>query len=156
MEICSHGHHHRLFYPIMAPIHDAVEDGDVEEVERLIQQDPQLAALEQPGVVELSFANKDGGFGISGTQEERLMGMSPELCLAMLLSPSLADNEGLLIEGAMPAGICRGFGRGIEWVGCLPDTARQIGWQQRTVLVLDALELDEYQADEEIKNLIEQ
>lgn len=134
---------------VQEPFNDWHADDSFLKVVEILQQDPQLAALEQPGVVESSFANKDVGFGISGTQEERLMGMSPELCLAMLLSPSLADNEGLLIEGAMPAGICRGFGRGIEWVGCLPDTARQIGWQQRTVLVLDALELDEYQADEE-------
>jgi Poly (ADP-ribose) glycohydrolase (PARG) len=131
------------------PLNDWHTDHSLFKVVEMLQQDPQLVALEERGVVELSFANKDVGFGISGTQEERLMGLSPELCLAMLLSPRLADNEGLLIEGAMPAGICSGFGRGVEWVGYLPDTKIRTDWQQRAVLVLDALELDEDQIDKE-------
>ena len=67
--------------------------------------------------IEVSFANKDVGFGVSGTQEEVKMAMSPEACVAMLIVPTLQDNETLLIQGVRQVGSCQGIGRNVTYSG---------------------------------------
>ena len=54
---------------------------------------------DREGEVEVDFANKDVGFGVTGTQEELLFGMSPELCVAVLISSTLKDDEAFVMEG---------------------------------------------------------
>ena len=50
--------------------------------------------------IEVAFANKHVGFGVSGTQEEAKLAQSPESCVVMLLAPTLMENETLIICGA--------------------------------------------------------
>ena len=86
--------------------------------------------------VELDFANKDIGFGPGGTQEEILFGMTPEACPAVLLSPTLEDRESLLISGVARTGDWTGYGWTVKYSG--PGDS-----QSRTILCLDALELED-------------
>ena len=92
--------------------------------------------------VEVSFANKDVGFGVSGTQEEVKMAMSPEACVAMLISPTLQDNETLLIHGAKQVGTCQGIGRDVTYSGPLEHTTASKDWGRRWIIAMDAMELD--------------
>ena len=95
--------------------------------------------------VEVSFANKDVGFGVSGTQEEVKMAMSPEACVAILISPTLYDNETLLIHGARQVGSCAGIGRHVRYVGPLAESSRD--WSRRWIIAMDAMELDAEESD---------
>ena len=90
---------------------------------------------------EVSFANKDVGFGMSGTQEEVKMAMSPEACVAMVITPTLLDNETLIIRGAQQIGYCKGTGRSVTYNGPL-DNAKKRDWKKRWIISMDALELD--------------
>lgn len=93
--------------------------------------------------VEVSFANKDVGFGVSGTQEEVKMAMSPEACVAMLITPTLLENETLLIRGARKVGSCRGIGRNVAYSEPLePDPYQDRDWKERWIIAMDAMELD--------------
>ena len=99
---------------------------------------PSYSLQPEPGCnVEVSFANKDIGFGVSGTQEEVKMGMSPEACVVMLLAPTLQDNETLLIQGARQVGAYEGIGREVRFVGPYKGIC-----QKRCILAMDAMELD--------------
>ena len=87
------------------------------------------------------FSNKDVGFGVSGTQEEAVIAMSPEACIVMLIAPTLLDNETLLIQGATKLGTYTGIGRNVK----LADLrfAHHHDVQRSVALVaMDALELD--------------
>ena len=57
-------------------------------------------SIETLSSIEVDFANKDVGFGVSGSQEEAKLAQSPETCIVMLLAPTLQDNEALIIQGA--------------------------------------------------------
>ena len=93
--------------------------------------------------VEVGFANKDVGFGVSGTQEEVKMAMSPEACVAMLITPTLLENETLLIRGTRQVGSCQGIGRNVSYYGPLePDRYRDRDWKKRWIIAMDAMELD--------------
>ena len=91
--------------------------------------------------VEVSFANKDVGFGVSGTQEEVKMGMSPEACVAMLIAPTLLENETLLIRGARQVGRCKGIGRNVVYDGPMELVGTR-DWNVRWIIAMDAMELD--------------
>ena len=91
--------------------------------------------------IEVSFANKDIGYGVSGTQEEVKMAMSPEACVVMLITPTLLENETLLIRGARQIGSCQGIGRNVTYCGPL-ETARDRDWNKRWIIAMDAMELD--------------
>jgi poly(ADP-ribose) glycohydrolase len=95
--------------------------------------------------VEVDFANKDIGFGKTGTQEEILFGMSPEMCIAMLFSETMQDNESIMISGALRVGKYRGYGNALEFDGVVTE---QPAW--RRVIAIDAVELE----DTEEKELI--
>ena len=90
--------------------------------------------------VEVVFANKDPGFGISGTQEEVKFAMSPEMCVLMMIVPTLLESETLVIQGAKKIGVYKGLGREIEFIGPCDSSSN---WLLRHVIVMDALELDE-------------
>ena len=105
----------------------------------------------EPGCcIEVSFANKDVGFGVSGTQEEVKMAMSPEACVAMLITPTLLENETLLIRGARQVGSCQGIGRNVSYRGPLEPDRYQDGsrdWKERWIIAMDAMELDAVEED---------
>ncbi|KAJ6787350.1 hypothetical protein PWT90_06350 [Aphanocladium album] len=81
-------------------------------------------------------ANKDIGFGQSGTQEELHLGASPESCVAVLFTPRLEDNEALCIKGAQPMIRFDGQRRHISWTVHDPPVAGG------RLLLMDALEID--------------
>ena len=89
---------------------------------------------DDPNEVEIDFANKDVGFGPGGTQEEIIFGMTPEACPAVLICPTLHDNECLLISGARRMGRSSGYGFGVKYYG-------EGDGLPRTILCMDALEL---------------
>ncbi|PNP48884.1 hypothetical protein TGAMA5MH_00042 [Trichoderma gamsii] len=89
------------------------------------------------GAVVVS-ANKDIGFGQSATQEELYMGNCPEACPAVLFTPTLQDNQVLVIRGARPMLRILGQRRDIMWEK-LASEEKQGG----RMLFMDALELDE-------------
>lgn len=104
-----------------------------------------VAPFQPAGLASISsqvlFSNKDVGFGVSGTQEEAVIAMSPEACIVMLLAPTLLDNETLLIQGATKIGTYTGIGRNVKLVDLLLDHHQQM--QSSVALIaMDALELD--------------
>ena len=101
---------------------------------------PSLSLHPEPGCnVEVSFANKDVGFGVSGTQEEVKMGMSPEACVVMLLVPTLLDNETLLIRGSRQVGMYEGIGRDVKFIGVQSEPKN---WSLRCIIAMDGMEID--------------
>lgn len=71
---------------------------------------------DHPGAtVEVDFANHHVGFGAWGTQEEKLMGASPELTLATLLCPPLEAGQVLVTTGAVPAAVLSGHGASVAY-----------------------------------------
>ena len=95
--------------------------------------------LEPKAAVEVDFANKDIGFGVSGSQEEVKLAMSPEACIVVLLAPALRDNEALVISGARRVGSHSGIGRHVTFTGPCTD---HFEWASRYIIAVDALELD--------------
>ena len=51
----------------------------------------------------MDFANEHVGFGTTGTQEELLLGMSPETCPIVLFNEILGDKDALMITGMLTA-----------------------------------------------------
>ena len=47
----------------------------------------------------MDFANEHVGFGTTGTQEELILGMSPETCPIVLFNEILGEKDALLITG---------------------------------------------------------
>lgn len=93
-------------------------------------------------------ANKNVGFGQTATQEEMHVGTSPESCPIVLLCPTLQDTQVLIVKGAEAMVIVDGYGRKAQMRGATPkDLLRGVPfsqWQRRTMLFMDALELDMY------------
>jgi poly(ADP-ribose) glycohydrolase len=91
-------------------------------------------------------ANRFAGFGRTGTQEETHVGASPEACPIVLMLPPLADDQVLVIEGAEAMTTITGYGRDAHCSGVLTldsDPEKQKAkWHTRTMLFMDALELD--------------
>ncbi|KAK4696108.1 hypothetical protein P7C71_g1749, partial [Lecanoromycetidae sp. Uapishka_2] len=92
-------------------------------------------------------ANKDVGFGCTASQEEMMVGSSPELCVAVLLVPTLADDEVVIVQGAQAMLSMAGYGRTAH-IHKVFDFEAPVSdhpsWRTRTVLFMDALELDSY------------
>ncbi|EZG45595.1 poly(ADP-ribose) glycohydrolase isoform [Gregarina niphandrodes] len=98
----------------------------------------------QEGAVVVS-ANKDIGFGQSATQEEVFMGNSPEACVAVLITPTLADDQVLVVRGAAPVFRISGCRRNLTASVIKGETDQEIHVDRRgggMMLLMDALELD--------------
>ena len=98
----------------------------------------------KPGFAEVDFANKDIGFGVNQTQEELMMGHNPELCVAMLLAPSMAPDEAIIVRGTeVVADYSKPAGGELTW---RPLPALEEGeardWATHEVIAIDALEFD--------------
>ncbi|KAL3491898.1 hypothetical protein BJX62DRAFT_203997 [Aspergillus germanicus] len=91
-------------------------------------------------------ANKCIGYGPSGTQEELNVGISPEVYPAVLLAPPLSDHQVLICRGAEAMVSIVGYGRdaklGEVFRQPRSGACEQLSWRNRTMLFMDALELD--------------
>lgn len=88
------------------------------------------------GQVEVDFANENVGFGSTGTQEELLLGTSPETCVIVLFNERLMDNEALLITGAQRYGTYAGYRREAHFTG---PCRENWNWNDRRILAIDAV-----------------
>lgn len=91
-------------------------------------------------------ANRYVGFGRTGTQEEMEVGSTPEACPAVLLTPPLRANEVLVVQGAEAMVEMEGYGRSAQLKAALNPDAWD--WRSRTMLFMDALELDSFDTSE--------
>ncbi|KAL4886915.1 hypothetical protein BJY04DRAFT_212885 [Aspergillus karnatakaensis] len=109
-----------------------------------LQTAPQFLGL--PDGACLISANKCVGFGPSGTQEELHVGTSPEAYPSVLLTPLLTDNQVLICRGAEAMVSIEGYGRDAQLGEAFrrpnPASNGELRWKNRTMLFMDALELD--------------
>lgn len=91
-------------------------------------------------------ANKYFGYGLTGTQEELHVGISPESYPAVLIAPPLSDDQVLICRGAEPMVSVKGYGRDTKLDQVLPSSNCSLQdfyrWKARTMLFMDALEMD--------------
>ena len=88
------------------------------------------------GQVEMDFANKNVGFGSSGSQEELLLGTSPETCVIVLFNETLEENETISITGARRYGTYAEYG----WEAYFTGPCRENwNWNKRKILAIDAI-----------------
>jgi poly(ADP-ribose) glycohydrolase len=99
-------------------------------------------SLGMPGGAAVVSANRYVGFGQSATQEEVHVGSSPEACPAVLLTPPLRDDQVLVARGAQAMANITGQRRDIKVEEMPMPDGGQKAWQERTMLFMDALELD--------------
>ena len=124
----------------------------------LVEDEDSLLGL--PHGAAVISANKDVGFGCTASQEEMVVGASPELCVVVLITRTLQDEEVLVVQGAQQMICMTGYGRDahvskfVEFEG--PDTTNSFSskWRERTVLFMDALELDSYDTSELTPDLL--
>lgn len=100
--------------------------------------EPQEAAYQGHSGATVVSANKDIGFGQSATQEELYVGNCPEACPAVLFTPTLQDDQVLVVHRARPMLRIFGQRRDLVWER-LASEQKQGG----RMLFMDALELDE-------------
>jgi poly(ADP-ribose) glycohydrolase len=105
-----------------------------------------------PGGAAVVMSNRHVGFGVSGTQEEIHVGSSPEACIVSLLCPPLAADQVLAVRGAIATVEIEGYGRGTRLARFLPH-ANGREWEERTMLFMDALELDVQDASRGLPDL---
>jgi len=122
-------------------------------------------ASTDPSVLGLPYgacvisANKNVGFGPSGTQEETYVGSSPEACVAVLMMPTLKDEQVLIVEGAEATVSLKGYGREAYLDKLLepdydPKNAMSSIWRKRSMLFMDALELNMFDGEELVPDLL--
>ncbi|KAK0667558.1 Poly glycohydrolase [Cercophora samala] len=126
----------------------AAEDRPLSElkvlvVERYDTRPASLGVGDGDGQAVVISANKVVGFGQSATQEEVHVGISPEACPIVLFTPPLGDEQVLKVCGAQAMVNIVGKGRDIS-VGDfeIPQRDSDTAWKFRTMLFMDALELD--------------
>jgi poly(ADP-ribose) glycohydrolase len=91
-------------------------------------------------------ANKCFGYGPTGTQEELHVGVSPESYPAVLFASPLSDDQVLICRGAEAMVSISGYGRDAKLDQVLPSSNCSLEdfyrWKDRTMLFMDALEMD--------------
>jgi poly(ADP-ribose) glycohydrolase len=109
-----------------------------------------------PDGAAVVFANKNVGFGVSGTQEETCVGSAPEACVASLLAPTLKDDQVMIIRGAAPMTVIQGYGRTahVQKLLAMPSSPEDNPFADRVMLFMDALELDHFDPDEGMPDLL--
>ncbi|KAI2670250.1 hypothetical protein CBS147355_9444 [Penicillium roqueforti] len=113
-------------------------------VVQLPNQSTDIESLGLPDGACVISANKSVGFGVTGTQEELHVGISPEAYPVTLLAPPLKDRQVLTCQGAEATVTTKGHGRRASLDEILhgrpiPSSA---DWRNRVMLFMDALELD--------------
>jgi len=86
--------------------------------------------------VEIDFANKHVGFGTTGTQEELMLGTSPETCPIVLFNEVLEPHEAIAMVGAKKYGDFTGYGMRAAYTG--PFNA-DWDWKNRKIIAIDAI-----------------
>lgn len=129
------------------------------EVTRLPEASTDPSFLGLPRGACVISANKNVGFGSSGTQEETHVGSSPEACVVVLMTPMLKDAQVLVVVGAEAMISMIGYGRDARLEKVLePDYDRDSTtmsiWPKRTMLFMDALELDMFDAEDQVPDLL--
>ncbi len=107
----------------------------------LASNDPSYLGL--LGGASVISCNKQVGFGRTGTQEEVHVGTTPEACPLVLMTPPLKDAQAVVVRGAESMAAISGFGREARLERILKADP-QVDWWNRTMLFMDALELDSY------------
>ncbi|KAJ3428066.1 poly adp-ribose glycohydrolase [Anaeramoeba flamelloides] len=92
--------------------------------------------------IQVEFANKDIGFGISGTQEEIVFGMNIELCISMLICDTMKSNEAILIQNSWVTGVYKGYGLNVEFI---KQPKIDPNNKNRMICAIDALELEYFE-----------
>lgn len=105
------------------------------------------------------FSNKYVGFGTTGTQEEMHIGCSPEAFPAVLCMPPLQDGQVLVLSGVEAMIAMEGHGRDARLKEVLTpdydfDTIRFSIWHRRTMVFMDALELDSHDTTHLVPDLL--
>ncbi|KAJ7471604.1 hypothetical protein B0H11DRAFT_1729779 [Mycena galericulata] len=100
------------------------------------------ALLGLPSGACVISANSHIGFGRTASQEEMHVGCSPQSLPAKLVTPPLKDNEVMVLRGCEAMVEMTGYGRTAELASMVP--VRKHDWSRRTMLFMDALELDSY------------
>jgi poly(ADP-ribose) glycohydrolase len=123
-------------------------------VEVIERYDLSAASLGVPGGAAVVAANREIGFGQSATQEEIHVGSSPEACPAVLVTPPLRDDQVLVVRGAQPMVNITGQRRDIRVEDMPGPDGGDRAWRERTMLFMDALELDMVEAGESLPDLL--
>lgn len=125
----------------------------------LLQPSANPSLLGLPNGACVISANKNIGFGQTGTQEELHVGSSPESCPAVLMTPPLKDSQVLVVQGPEAMISMKGHGREARLDTILaPDydskSYSRSKWVHRTMLFMDALELDLYDSSAILPDLL--
>ncbi|KAJ7257106.1 hypothetical protein C8J57DRAFT_1343724 [Mycena rebaudengoi] len=88
-------------------------------------------------------ANSHIGFGRTASQEEMHVGCTPQSLPAKLFIPPLKDNEVMVLRGCEAVVELVGYGRTAELSAIIP-VGKKHSCSTRTMLFMDALELDGY------------
>lgn len=144
-------------YPIIFTLRSSADDGHLRSenafeeavfVPMKVSHEPVAttspAFLGSPDEACVISANKSIGFGATGTQEEMQVGSAPECYPAVLLAPPLRDMEVLTVQGADAMVSLKGHGREAHLDKTLAKDQSGLHWERRTMLFMDALELDLY------------
>jgi poly(ADP-ribose) glycohydrolase len=100
---------------------------------------PEQYVAQGPRGAMVVASNKMIGFGQSATQEEVIIGISPEACPAVLVTLPLEDDETLSIDGSRAMLTVTGERRDIRWKEYEP-AIRDL--PSGKLLLMDALEMD--------------
>ncbi|KAG8910580.1 hypothetical protein FRC00_007953 [Tulasnella sp. 408] len=152
-------------WPVVMTLRSLKDDED-EQLSRMLASDPERsrtpfktlefiavpepstdpAFLGVPDGAGVVFANKQVGFGAGGTMEEVAVGTTPEACPIVLVTRPLKDDEVLIVTGVESLVVVEGHGRSARLTSVHRAKAptRDSMWRTRTMLFMDALELDGY------------
>lgn len=108
-----------------------------EKLSVILVDQPSEPSLKNEAFV-LIAANSQPGPGPAGTQEERIVGQSPALAIASLLTPALASDEALITSAFPVHARWQGHGREARVVERFAKNERP----RRRYIIADALPLD--------------
>ncbi|KAF7368636.1 Poly glycohydrolase isoform [Mycena venus] len=97
-------------------------------------------------------ANSHIGFGRTASQEEMHVGCTPQSLPAKLFAPPLKDNEVIVLRGCEAVVELTGYARNAKLSAIIP--VGKHNWSARTMLFMDALELDGYDASASTPDLL--
>ena len=103
--------------------------------------------------IEVDFANACVGGGPSGTQEELLLGTSPEtLPIAILNADPLLENESIIMTGAKKFADYKGYGMDATYNG---NNIQNWDWSCRKIIAIDAMYFDGFSGDNRLMQMQE-
>ncbi|KAJ6526788.1 hypothetical protein B0H19DRAFT_1042088 [Mycena capillaripes] len=97
-------------------------------------------------------ANRNIGFGRTASQEEMHVGCTPQSLPAKLFAPPLEDTQVMVLRGCEAVIELAGYARTAELASIIPP--RTHDWSRRTMLFMDALELDGHDTSSSTPDLL--